>query len=271
MTRRLLLVLSMPLVGACGRSELPIEGFLPTFCGDGILDEEDGEACDLGEDNEDRPAIMLIHRGFTRAVMPLDRAEGAVSFYDYVSESSHTGFEERDLSVLMLHRDTTTEALSLVVHHGIDEDTTGVTLDHGLVDMDLSGLPSETVVLLADEPQDEVFLDGGGEARGRWEFWRNSDGAVFGTIPFPGSWRIVVDVAFHDGIDRWGFVSRDGDVRSLSESDDAVLQAYDTPSRCRTDCTVPRCGDGIVDGGEICDDGNATDGDGCSDACSSLR
>lgn len=264
------LVLSL-LVAACGRSALPIDDFRSAACGNGIVDEDEGEACDLGDDNEDRPAIVLIHRGDRRAVMPLDRPQDAIAFYGYLSESSHTGFEEADLSVLMLQRDTSSEALSLITHHGIDEDTTGVTLDHGLVSMDLSGLPDETGLLLADEPTDEVFLDGGGEARGRWEFWRNSDGAVFGSLPFPGEWRIVVEVDLLDGIERWRFIAEDETSVALSTDFEAVLQALPTPSRCRTDCTIPRCGDGIVDGGEICDDGNELDGDGCSDGCSSLR
>ncbi len=36
---------------------------------------------------------------------------------------------------------------------------------------------------------------------------------------------------------------------------------------CRNDCTLPFCGDGIVDPGEECDDGNNKDCDGCSDDC----
>lgn len=37
---------------------------------------------------------------------------------------------------------------------------------------------------------------------------------------------------------------------------------------CAANCTVePRCGDGILDFGEGCDDGNNVDGDGCSAAC----
>lgn len=31
---------------------------------------------------------------------------------------------------------------------------------------------------------------------------------------------------------------------------------------------LPRCGDGVVDTGEVCDDGNTTGGDGCNAACS---
>jgi cysteine-rich repeat protein len=36
---------------------------------------------------------------------------------------------------------------------------------------------------------------------------------------------------------------------------------------CRADCTVEECGDGIVDPQEECDDDNTNDGDGCSATC----
>jgi cysteine-rich repeat protein len=42
----------------------------------------------------------------------------------------------------------------------------------------------------------------------------------------------------------------------------------DSPDACRRDCTLPRCGDGVTDGGEGCDDGANVGGDGCSPACS---
>jgi len=38
---------------------------------------------------------------------------------------------------------------------------------------------------------------------------------------------------------------------------------------CRTDCTLARCGDGVVDPGEVCDDGNTLPGDGCAPDCRS--
>jgi cysteine-rich repeat protein len=36
---------------------------------------------------------------------------------------------------------------------------------------------------------------------------------------------------------------------------------------CRADCRVSRCGNGLIDPGEVCDDGNAVSGDGCSGDC----
>ena len=35
------------------------------------------------------------------------------------------------------------------------------------------------------------------------------------------------------------------------------------------ECVLPTCGDGELDAGEACDDGNGDDGDGCSSACAS--
>jgi cysteine-rich repeat protein len=37
---------------------------------------------------------------------------------------------------------------------------------------------------------------------------------------------------------------------------------------CSADCLLPSCGDGILDAGEACDDGNNIDGDGCDADCS---
>ncbi len=40
-----------------------------------------------------------------------------------------------------------------------------------------------------------------------------------------------------------------------------------TADACRPDCTLPFCGDGVVDSGEACDDGNEVDVDGCRADC----
>jgi len=60
----------------------------------------------------------------------------------------------------------------------------------------------------------------------------------------------------------------DGAVQSPDEECDNGVNNSDTvPDACRTDCTLPSCGDGVVDTGEECDDGNTVDGDGCSSSC----
>jgi len=54
----------------------------------------------------------------------------------------------------------------------------------------------------------------------------------------------------------------------LDHEEQDLCQYGDTDGVCRSDvCTVFRCGDGIRDPGEQCDDGNTVSGDGCSGDC----
>lgn len=51
------------------------------------------------------------------------------------------------------------------------------------------------------------------------------------------------------------------------QCDDGQANSDGAPDACRTDCTLARCGDLVIDSGETCDDGNAVSGDGCSSLC----
>jgi cysteine-rich repeat protein len=58
--------------------------------------------------------------------------------------------------------------------------------------------------------------------------------------------------------------------RERGERCDNGEQNSNSPNaECRIDCQLRRCGDGIVDDGEKCDDGNHLAGDGCSADCKS--
>jgi len=63
-----------------------------------------------------------------------------------------------------------------------------------------------------------------------------------------------------------GPICGDGTVDAGEECDDGNLANGDG---CTSSCTVEFCGDGIVNNGgaEACDDGNTVDGDGCSSTC----
>jgi cysteine-rich repeat protein len=49
--------------------------------------------------------------------------------------------------------------------------------------------------------------------------------------------------------------------------DEGAANSDTAPDTCRSDCLPARCGDSVVDAGETCDDGNGFGGDGCDGAC----
>ncbi len=238
-------------------------------CGDG--EREGVEQCDLGAQNGNRPAFLISQPSGTRiATNPLVRGRSATVFYDYRSASSHTGFEVVQESRIYLYVDSNTGRLSLILTHGVDDDA-GQVQPTSTVQMGVSGLPTVVSIDLTDDTPGEFFRTSPTTAAGRWNFVRNSDGAVLGGFPFPGSWRVVVTPGFLTGITTWGWVRHDLQRIPLVMTEPITIESFPDTSLCRATCTVPRCGDGVLDGGEVCDDGNTVGGDGCSADCRALR
>jgi cysteine-rich repeat protein len=239
-------------------------------CGDGKRAGD--EECDLGPGNGDRPAFLVTQpSGLSVGTNPLVRPRSSTAFYSYSSASSHTGFEEVGESRIYLYVDSGTGRLSLVLTHGIDFDSSGRAQPDARVEMDVEGLPPGWQVDLADDNPSEFFATGATTAAGRWVFGRNSDGGVLGGLPFPGVWKIRVTPRFLEGITRWTWVRHDLTRIPLAMNEPITIEAFDASAFCRKTCKIPRCGDGVLDGGEVCDDGNTVGGDGCAANCKSLR
>jgi cysteine-rich repeat protein len=235
------------------------------LCGDGKLGP--GETCDDGPKNTDTSALLLLVNGAAIPVTPLDRSGTAQSFYNYFSASSHTGFEEVGASRIMLHRNVNTGQMSLVLHHGIDFNTSGQQQPSGKVQMKISG-PESMFVIFADDNQQELSMVGPGTVSGNWTFTNNSDGGILGGFPLPGDWNLDISPFFQQGIQSWAFVDGSGKLRELGINGSLTLQSRSSSQGlCRLDCTVPTCGDGRLDAGEQCDDGNQSNTDGCRSDC----
>jgi cysteine-rich repeat protein len=242
------------------------------FCGDGLLGPN--EACDLGAQNEDRYALSYRQGNGPRVgVKPHSKAQSATSFYNFFSNSGHTGFEAAGASRLYFYRNTTNSVLSLVVHHSIDRDSSGIATPQSFAEFNFTGLPTSTFVALADDSPQEFnkpFNDPT-RARGNWGFLDNTDGGVLANWPIPGNWKATLNAQWGGAPLVWEFM--DGATQSFAPLDLAsplVLEAFSQPSACRLDCSVPSCGDGILDGGEVCDEGAANGTSGCASNCGAL-
>lgn len=58
-----------------------------------------------------------------------------------------------------------------------------------------------------------------------------------------------------------------GEVNAGEDCDEGPANSQLPGASCRQDCSNARCGDGILDPDEVCDDGNYLSGDGCSAFC----
>jgi len=136
------------------------------------------------------------------ALTAVAREASVEGFYAYASASSHTGFEAVSESRLYLYQDLATGALSLVTHHGIDIDATGLDQPKGDVKQTFSFLPSPVFVAISDDTTGELAMSGEGTAKGDWTFHHNTDGGVLAGFPSPGSWSQPACSACWTGSDR---------------------------------------------------------------------
>lgn len=65
-------------------------------------------------------------------------------------------------------------------------------------------------------------------------------------------------------------VCGDGELNAGEECDEGEFNSDFLADACRSDCTNPRCGDGVVDSVEPCDDGNGVDNDECDNTCTPI-
>lgn len=133
---------------------------------------------------------------------------------DGASANTPTDLERSDVSRLFLYEGP--NGLSLVVIHDEPGDGSG-----GRVTFDFSGLPDSGAWVVPDDPFDSHSDDG---YHWRWVSCCTDGGAFRGGLD--DSLPVTIEPTFHDGIDRWEFLSgdpRDPDVTILDRSESVTI------------------------------------------------
>ncbi len=236
----------------------------PPVCGDSVV--EGGEVCDQGPGNAHVPAYRVTHGANGFDARPILRSESSVSFYD-IGQSCHsnTGYEADGRIAFMVYQESDTGQRSLVLILGGD-----FRGNNGSADVDIQGFEADPVLLSDDIWEcngagDELFWAGQGLVAGRFG-WGDGmgDGGVV-RLDCPLSLTITVDPGWN--IDTLVWIDGDGTVKDIGFGDPILFECKVDPPACRDDCTPPTCGDGFLDPGEECDDGNLDDRDGCPNDC----
>ncbi|UCD92310.1 MAG: hypothetical protein JSV43_08875 [Methanobacteriota archaeon] len=165
----------------------------------------------------DQYEYLIEQSDWEEPVSPVATAQDGAAFYNYYSASSHTGYEEPWVSKLMLHEDTLTGDLSLIMHHNIDFSTSGIITGYGRVDFDLDGVPAGAYVSQSDDtahawdpPRSQEFSLAYAGMEGHWAYGENTDGGALDGLPTDEEWSITVDPLYWENIYEWVFRSGDG-------------------------------------------------------------
>jgi hypothetical protein len=201
------------------------------LCGNGVVDP--GEQCDLGSANSNTPIPFHVSQASVSFdVMPLVRAKSSVAFYDYVGASSHTGLEVQGESRLYLYIDSSTSDLSFIVNHNI------FGKGSGHATMSITALPLGFSIAESDDAG-EFVSTGATTAKGNWNWSSNTDGGVIGSLACPAAWTIDVSADLVTGITSFVWVNADTSRSPLTIGQAVSVESF---ARCRTNCTIPACG-----------------------------
>lgn len=148
-------------------------------------------------------AFFLARQGaFSTPITPLTQPGSAVDFYRYANDQPNTGLEVPNQAIVFLHRDATTNALSLIIILSKPGNVGG-----GEATLRFDGLPPTARIALRDDPADTYeFNPPVATMTWRW-LPERADGVVINGLP--EEFEIIITPTFTRGIDGWQVLSGD--------------------------------------------------------------
>ncbi|MBI4954212.1 MAG: DUF4215 domain-containing protein [Myxococcales bacterium] len=218
-------------------------------CGDGVKDDDEGEACDDGnvDDND----------SCTNACQLAKCGDGLV--YIGREQCDDANADETDGCTKTCELATCGDG---VIQDGEECDDGNVSSNDDCLTTCQSARCGDGFVQLGTEACDDANYDDTDGCRMDCTLASCGDGAVQ-----PGEECDDGNLSDNDACTTLCQNARCGDAFlqiGTEECDDGNQIATDG---CQNDCTIAVCGDGIVQGGEECDDGNTDNQDACLSSC----
>jgi PKD repeat protein len=202
--------------------------------------------------------VYTISQGTMSQTIPaIETATTGSAFYNYYSASSHTGYEKAYESKLMLHRDITTDEISLIITHNIDRSTSGIETGIGAVFFDIAGVPTGAYVSQSDDPNHGWSscplgastrtsapyqeLDLSYAREGEWYYGDNTDGGSISGLPTTSSWSITITPEGFHRITKWVYHYATGTQINLDMNEPVTISysAQTEPTTVVTDEGTP--------------------------------
>jgi hypothetical protein len=195
---------------------------------------------------------MLIQAGNSWIVTPVKGNESVVDFYDFYNMSGHTPFMESHVSKIYLYQDLLTDELSLVMHQGIDNDTSGTMK----AIFDFVAIPEGAYVSVSDEPQGLgsshrsphlAEFDLSLEPEAYWANTYNSDGGALSGLPVNSVWNITIIPTFIQQIHSWKYVlGNETEIELQMNETLHVASLYESPYDLNLDGKIDMKDIGVV-------------------------
>jgi cysteine-rich repeat protein len=233
-------------------------------CGDGVV-QAGVESCDDGNQSNNDACVQceLAACGDGFVQQAVEECDNGNNNSDTISNACRTNCSRAGCGDTVIDINETCDD-----GNNIDTDTcTGVCLGSRCGDGIVFDANGNGVVEVGDEACDDGNFINGDACLTTCLVARCGDGVIRGGLEQCDDANQNNFDGCNNNCQLVGAVCGNGVRENTEACDNGAQNSNVLADACRTNCTLPDCGDGVVDSGEECDDENLINGDGCSGVC----